>query len=334
MTRFEDRLTDLLREATDGIDVSPGLSRAALVDARRAQRVTVVLGTGAGLVGTGVVAAGALALASPTHQKLVVAPVSAASASMTSPDPCKAPVAMPSASPTTSAAPTTADAAKRAAAGNHVVHDIPSGPKVGSASGAPTTAGNVVHHMSTGATASEPPTGADAKDPAAQNGLGKPLPGTPPKPAGLDAISLPNPAPGFPLRRSDSDTSFVQSGADATGNLEWTRFFAVETSAPTTTPLPCGGVETGPTGPEATLMVMPNAQVVGADAQHVEGSFPTDGTTTALGRTAYVTHDGKGSDGSATVVEVSNDAWTVIATGDAGTTLPQLVALINAIDGI
>ncbi|HVU73876.1 MAG TPA: hypothetical protein VHE83_13005 [Mycobacteriales bacterium] len=276
MTRFEDRLTDLLRDASDGVDVSPSLTRTVLADARRAQRKTVVLGAGAGLLGTGVVAAGAFALAAPTHQKLEVATPGAAAGTS-------------------------------------------SGPVVG-----PTASANGID-CGPAPTAKAP--GADARAPRGKLG-----PAAPVKPAGLDAISLPDPAPGFPVRR-DKDSSFVQSGGDGTEKLEWTRFFAVEQSPVHTQQLGCGSYESSPTGPEATIMVMSRADVPPSDGRTFEGTIAVDGTTTALGHTAYIGHD-KGSDDGWVAVQASNDKWTVIASGDSGTTVDQLVTLIDAIEGI
>ena len=312
MTRFEDRLTDLLRQASDGIDVSPALTRTALADARRNQRKTLVLGAGAGLLGTGVVAAGAFALAAPTHQKLEVVPGSSAGA---------LPRGGTTAGCTTDAAvasPPPGDpiAASGLAAKGQLGSAVPVG-------NVPATA------LPGGGTTSTTVTATSGK-PANIMGGGKPIPSEPAKPAGLDDISLPNPAPGFPLRR-DPDSSFVQSGSDGTDSLEWTRFFAVETSAPHVEQLGCGAYGSTPTGPEATIMVVP--RFAGDTAgQKVEGSFPVTSTVTARGTTAYVSHQ---SDKEAyDILQVSTDKWTVIVTGDWGTTVPEMVTLANALQNI
>src|SRR5207302_785904 len=138
-----------------------------------------------------------------------------------------------------------------------------------SASPSPSTASERAHAASQGAQ-------------AALNAIQHPSPGPLQDSQGLAGVSLPDPAPGFPIRRTPDSKSSHEG-------LYMSRIFLVAVRPPTTRTLAPGVTESRPTGQEATVIV----------ACH--GAFPTTpdeinahrqgtviGTTTARGHAATI----------------------------------------------
>ena len=142
--------------------------------------------------------------------------------------------------------------------------------------------------------------------------------------AGLEAICLPAPAPGFPLRRT-ADALAMQDGAQ-------TATFLVGVTPPTRTTEPNGAIVSTPTGPEATVFV---ARAGSFATSPADAPYPVVGTTRALGATATIVNAGDGEIG----VLVSADGFAIAAYGqgrpDGVAVSPaQLVALIDSLQGL
>jgi len=143
------------------------------------------------------------------------------------------------------------------------------------------------------------------------------------RPAGIDAIGLPDPAPGFPIRRWKDDVA-PTSGIGRVDRSYYTATFGLAKYPYATLPGSPGSQV--PTGPEITIMVgdfplsakavaaaEANARVAGATGYLVSGS--DKGTPT---------HD----------LYFSTGTWTVEIHGFGGVTTAELVALGNALTGI
>jgi hypothetical protein len=144
--------------------------------------------------------------------------------------------------------------------------------------------------------------------------------------AALDAICLPDPAPGFPLRRGPDTTAMTGGGLIQQAAL--TRTFLVGVTPPITTKEANGTILSTPTGPEATVMVARDgAFPTTPDAVRAAGVYPVIGATTALGTSATIVRVEAGQVG----VLVSADGFAIAAYGSA--TAP-LVTLINSLQGL
>ena len=143
------------------------------------------------------------------------------------------------------------------------------------------------------------------------------------KPAGIDAVGLPDPAPAFPIRRWKDDVA-PTSGMGSANATYYVATFGLAKYPYATLPGSPGSQV--PTGPEITIMV---------------GDFPLDATAIAAadanahvaGTTGYLV---SGNDkGTATHdLYFSTGTWTVEIHGFGGVTTAELVALGNALTGI
>lgn len=152
----------------------------------------------------------------------------------------------------------------------------------------------------------------------------QPQPGGAPS-AALTAVSLPDPAPGFPLRRFPDATARTT----ALDGAYWAHDFLLGRTPPDCQPLPpAGDGSCTPTGPEATVIVLGRAKDIrpGADGR-LYGASVT-GRRTVDNHTAYVTQDG----GPALLFATGQ--FTVIVAGSAGTTVNELVTLADALHGL
>jgi hypothetical protein len=144
--------------------------------------------------------------------------------------------------------------------------------------------------------------------------------------AALEAICLPNPAPGFPLRRGPDTTTMTGGGLIQTSAL--TRTFLVGVTPPITTIEANGTILSTPTGPEATVVVARDgAFPTTPEAVGAAGVYPVVATTAALGMSATIVQVEAGEIG----VLVSADGFAVAAYGSAPA---QLVTLINSLQGL
>jgi hypothetical protein len=137
----------------------------------------------------------------------------------------------------------------------------------------------------------------------------------------LRHVSLPDPAPGFPMRVPDPKDMIAYSGFGAGSSADyWSTLFKVEQ-----TPAK-GGV---PTGPEASVIVIDGPVSATPDSHNQIDGLPVIGHRTVSGRPAYVTQDG-----AATILTFDTGRFTVDITGDFGATVDQLVALGAALTGL
>jgi len=143
----------------------------------------------------------------------------------------------------------------------------------------------------------------------------------------LEAICVPDPAPGFPLRRNPDSTS-MSGGA-------LTRIFLLGITPPVTTVQPGGAHLSVPTNSQATVVVARDgAFPTTPKAVQAAGEYPVIGTTTALDTTATIVR----TDGGISVL-VSVAGFDIAASGTHYGTAPpvtpaQLVDLINSIQGL
>ena len=142
------------------------------------------------------------------------------------------------------------------------------------------------------------------------------------KPAGIDAVALPDPAPGFPLRRWKDGVAPTTFG-DPTTSYYVATFGLAKTPYATVPGSPGSQV---PTGPEITIMV---------------GDFPlsaaaiaaSDANARVAGATGYlISGTDKGTPTHA--LYFSSGAFTVEIHGFGGVTTAELVALGNALSGL
>jgi hypothetical protein len=138
-------------------------------------------------------------------------------------------------------------------------------------------------------------------------------------PADLAAVSLPDPAPGFPLRRS-TDQGPEPTGV--TGGTFWTQAFLVGKTPDRVIGRDADGRPNSfaPTGPEATVLV-------------IDGAATTDGTvvghTQVGGRPATFVHY-EGENG----LSFHAGRFVVQVWGFGGVTNDELVALAGALHGL
>jgi len=143
------------------------------------------------------------------------------------------------------------------------------------------------------------------------------------KPAGIDAVALPNPAPGFPIRRWKDGVGPTSFGADLKTTYYVATFGLAKTPYATVPGSPGDQV---PTGPEITLFV---------------GDFPLSATAIAAsdanarvaGTTGYLV---SGSDKGTPTHDLyfSSGAFTVEIHGFGGVTTAELIALGNSLTGL
>jgi hypothetical protein len=143
------------------------------------------------------------------------------------------------------------------------------------------------------------------------------------KPAGIDAVGLPDPAPGFPIRRWKDDVA-PTSGIGTVDRTYYTATFGLAKYPYATLPGSPGSQV--PTGPEVTIFV---------------GDFPlspaavaaSDANARVAGATGYLV---SGMDKSTPTHDLyfSTGTWTVEIHGFDGVTTAELVALGNALTGI
>ena len=147
------------------------------------------------------------------------------------------------------------------------------------------------------------------------------------KPAGIDAVALPDPAPGFPIRRWKDGVGPTSFGDGSTS-------YYVATFGLAKTPyadVPGSPGSQVPTGPEITLFVgdfpMPSAS-----GGSIAGN-PIVASPSVAGVTGYVT---TGSDKGTPTHDLyfSSGAFTVEIHGFGGVTTTELVALGNALTGL
>jgi hypothetical protein len=130
-----------------------------------------------------------------------------------------------------------------------------------------------------------------------------------PAPAILASVTLPDPAPGFPLRREQDSTEPATFDTD---KALWTKAFLV------------GQADAG--GPEATVMV-----IDGSTGFQRNPASPSPAVTTVSvgGRPGQVYLSGTDHDVYFTAVNL-----TVLVAGDQGATTDEMVALANALQGL
>jgi hypothetical protein len=146
-----------------------------------------------------------------------------------------------------------------------------------------------------------------ANDPAAKGGKG---------PAALDAVTLPDPAPGFPLRRW-TDTGSQPTGIGTGGGTYWTKSFGL---AVTPYKMSADGTTGTPTGPEVTILVVDGwPRMDGTDVGHTH----VNGQAAVL--VDYDNMHGLGFSAGKFSVQV----W-----GSSTVTSGQLVALATALQGL
>jgi hypothetical protein len=143
------------------------------------------------------------------------------------------------------------------------------------------------------------------------------------KPVGIDAVGLPDPAPGFPIRRWTDDVA-PTSGMGSANTTYYVAAFGLAKYPYATLPGSPGSQV--PTGPEITILV---------------GDFPLDATAVAASNanarvantTGYIV---SGMDKSTPTHDLyfSTGTWTVEIHGFGGVTTAELVALGNALSGI
>lgn len=178
---------------------------------------------------------------------------------------------------------------------------------------------------------------------AARSSATAPSPSPVPTPAGLDAdssavraqksalsrVTLPAPAPGFPVRRGDDTVvNEFASGAAVT------RVILLAVTPGVTTTLAPGVVDTRPTGQEATLMVTcAGAFPTTPDDVRAAKQYPVIGTTTVLGQPATIVR----SDSHQVGVLVSAYGLDIAAYGDSSSvpdhpvSPDQLIRLIESL---
>ena len=146
----------------------------------------------------------------------------------------------------------------------------------------------------------------------------------------LARISLPDPAPGFPVVRGD-DTVMNQFGG---GRFAWTRTILLAVKPGTSKTLAPGVIDTKPNGQEATVIVACHGAFPTTTAGvNAEREYPVIGTTTARGQTATIVR----SDSHQIGVLLTSAGFDIGAYGDYSTvpndpvTPDQLVTLIDTL---
>ncbi|MGN6132246.1 MAG: hypothetical protein ACTHOK_18055 [Nocardioidaceae bacterium] len=148
--------------------------------------------------------------------------------------------------------------------------------------------------------------------------------------AGLRQVSLPDPAPGFPVRRAPDSVERMAVGP--TPGESWVKTFLLAAAPAVETTDAAGNVSGTPTGPEATVFVggMPEASP-GADGM-IAGR-PVVATPTVAGVTGYVTAGGeKGTPVSTLYFTRGRLSVEVVGFGDVP--VRRLVDLGDALTGL
>ena len=101
----------------------------------------------------------------------------------------------------------------------------------------------------------------------------------------IRAVSLPNPAPGYPLRRGGDSLAPTGFGPSAE---YWTATYLLAQTPGAQHSVGNGAVEVDPTGPEATVLVIDGHPFNLDNPTTIEG-LPVSETTTVLGHPAWVT---------------------------------------------
>jgi len=143
------------------------------------------------------------------------------------------------------------------------------------------------------------------------------------KPAGIDAVGLPDPAPGFPIRRWKDDVA-PSSGMGSATTTYYVAAFGLAKHPYATLPGSPGSQV--PTGPEITILVgdFPlDAKAVAASDADARVANTTGYLVSGMDKTTP-THD----------LYFSTGTWTVEIHGFGGVTTAELVALGNALTGI
>lgn len=145
----------------------------------------------------------------------------------------------------------------------------------------------------------------------------------------LRSVQLPDPAPGFPLRRSP-DGMPRQMSLDGSGPAYWIRSFALAAKPEVTTTDASGNVGGKPTGPEITLLV--GTFPAQPDPSRVPGQKITSHPKVAgISGTAM---SGQEKGVPTVTLYYSSGQFSVQIYGSGGATVDQLVALGNALTGL
>jgi hypothetical protein len=152
--------------------------------------------------------------------------------------------------------------------------------------------------------------------------------------AAIAAVRLPNPAPGFPVRRLPDAVGTTEFATSTT--QYWTATFLLGvTPGVTSSPGPVASgsnaptvTEVDPTGPQATVQVIDGHPDDLSAPTSIEG-MPVIGTRQLQGHRAYVTASCDTTD-----LYLTTGQFEVAETGFGGTTLDQLIALEGALTGL
>jgi hypothetical protein len=137
------------------------------------------------------------------------------------------------------------------------------------------------------ALASRAPTFAGSSLPPASPGVGLDHPSMSTGPSqAIQAVTLADPAPGYPVRRGSD--SVTPTGFGPSSDY-WTATFLLAQRPGVSHTIEPGVVETDPTGPEATVLVIDGHPFDLDNPKTVEG-VPVTGTTSVLGHEAWVTN--------------------------------------------
>jgi hypothetical protein len=230
------------------------------------------------------------------------------------------------------------------------------GPLLGSAARVGATAPDATTFVSASGTASPPPVSVTicaTESPCASPtpaGTAPPVsvtitgsPGTTPSPSGatvnpsasapaeLAAVTLADPAPGFPIRRWPDEVSLNSGLAGSTTGV-WAALFGLAAKPETRTTSAAGNISGMPNGAEVTLFVAEMPMPARAADGTIEGN-PVIATPTVAGVQGYVTsYSEKGTP----IHELYADTgrFTVIIIGFSGVSVDELVALGNALTGL
>jgi hypothetical protein len=143
--------------------------------------------------------------------------------------------------------------------------------------------------------------------------------------AALVDVTLPDPAPGFVLRRAPDtmDEEGFSEGVTYPGAV----FLLGVTPGATSTPAP-GSIEVDPTGPEATIIVVDGHPWDLTSPTSIENE-PVTSSLTVQGHPAYVTTSSDQTD-----LYLQTGRFQVLVAGSRGTPVDKLVALENALTGL
>jgi hypothetical protein len=145
-------------------------------------------------------------------------------------------------------------------------------------------------------------------------------------PAEIAAVALPNPAPGFPLRRMPDQVDEEGFGPSLTIP---SAVFLLGTTPDRVTPLPSGGTESDPAGPEATIIVVDGHPFDLSAPKIIEDESVTGSVTLPGGLTGYLT---KTSDQLTLYVQTGR--FQVLVAGWQITSVDPLVTLFGALTGL